>query len=190
MVLPSFAQSSSQFDNCPSGTKTEIRGMNIECIPISDIKKTCPSGTYHGLDNEGNFACRDIDTNQIIRPGTEIIYDSQTRKMILDDDQTVYAIIGLIVVIAFVVLIVKATSSKSTSNRRVINPQTAARQSFSELTKRQVMENQNGRCNICYEIPKHWEFDHIHGRGNNSIGNCQGLCRDCHQKKTMDDSRY
>ena len=28
---------------------------------------TCPKGSYHGLDNAGNDACRDIKTNQIVQ---------------------------------------------------------------------------------------------------------------------------
>jgi len=33
----------------------------------------CPKGTYHGLDNQGNEACRDIQTNQIVDPNTGIM---------------------------------------------------------------------------------------------------------------------
>ncbi len=28
---------------------------------------TCPKGSYHGLDNNGNDACRDIKTNAIVK---------------------------------------------------------------------------------------------------------------------------
>ena len=32
---------------------------------------TCPKGTYHGLDNSGNDACRDIETNKIVKTPTK-----------------------------------------------------------------------------------------------------------------------
>ena len=28
---------------------------------------TCPPGSYHGLDNSGNDACRDIETNKVVK---------------------------------------------------------------------------------------------------------------------------
>ena len=38
--------------------------------------RTCPPGSYHGLDNSGNDACRDIETNKIIKTQTNIISDT------------------------------------------------------------------------------------------------------------------
>jgi len=57
---------------------------NLEKIKhVSEIEKKsdfskldCPEGAYHGLDNQGNDACRDILTNQIVDPETRIITDS------------------------------------------------------------------------------------------------------------------
>lgn len=97
----------------------------------SDFSKLdCPEGTYHGLDNQGNDACRDILTNQIVDPETRIITDSGNEmiidsgnemitdsgrgritdsgigEIILNDDQTDYikiAILGLIGIIAAVI---------------------------------------------------------------------------------------
>ena len=60
-------------------------------------------------------------------------------------------------------------------------------QIFSPETKKTVKDNQHGRCNMCGEYPTHWEFDHITGRGDNSIENCQGLCLNCHKGKTIKD---
>jgi len=63
----------------------------------------CPAGAYHGLDNQGNEACRDILTNEILEPESVIIIDSDSEKtksipwiitnpetgeIILNDDQT------------------------------------------------------------------------------------------------------
>jgi len=92
--LPVFAQSSSIDDNCPQGSKAEVRGSEIVCVRISNVERTCPVGTYQGLDNQGNFACRDIDTNQIVDPNTGIMTDSQTGEIILDDNQLLYIGIG------------------------------------------------------------------------------------------------
>lgn len=42
----------------------------ILLIPLSAFAQeslTCPSGAYHGLDNAGNNACRDIKTNKIVQ---------------------------------------------------------------------------------------------------------------------------
>ena len=39
-------------------------------IPVSVFaqeSQSCPPGSYHGLDNTGNDACRDIETNKIVK---------------------------------------------------------------------------------------------------------------------------
>ena len=38
----------------------------------------CPKNSYHGLDNQGNAACRDIQTNQILEPVSVTIVDSNS----------------------------------------------------------------------------------------------------------------
>jgi uncharacterized protein YkwD len=48
-------------------------------IPTSVIAQEsiiCPSGAYHGLDNAGNDACRDIETNKIVESLIEPITSS------------------------------------------------------------------------------------------------------------------
>ena len=40
----------------------------------------CPKNAYHGLDSQGNAACRDILTNQILEPVTRTIIDSDLEK--------------------------------------------------------------------------------------------------------------
>jgi len=149
-------------------------------------KIDCPKGTYQGLDNQRNPACRDINTNQIVDPNTGLAYDSQTGEIVLDDEQTGYVVIGVIILIVIVAVIAKATKKKTqlgSSDYRDVQ-----RKHFTNETKDIIMEQQGGRCAECNVIPKHWEFDHIRGRGDNSIGNCQGLCRDCHQTKTLNDN--
>lgn len=83
-----FAQSSSQSNNCPQGTKAEIQGLNIVCVPISSVEKKCPNGSYQGKDNQGNFACRDIETNNIVDPKTGLMYDPHTGQLIQKEKPT------------------------------------------------------------------------------------------------------
>lgn len=58
------------------------------CVPISDAKRTCPLGTYHGKDNQGNFACRDIETNNIVDAKTGLMYDPHTGKLVQEPTPT------------------------------------------------------------------------------------------------------
>jgi len=44
------------------------------------VQLDCPKGAYHGLDNQGNEACRDILTNEILEPESVIIVDSDSKK--------------------------------------------------------------------------------------------------------------
>ena len=83
-----FAQSSSSSNNCPQGTKAEVQGLNIVCVPISGVEKKCPNGSYQGKDNQGNFACRDIETNNIVDPKTGLMYDPHTGQLIQKEKPT------------------------------------------------------------------------------------------------------
>jgi hypothetical protein len=90
MIFPSdsFAQSSDS-DQCPKGSKVVIKGMDITCVSINDVVKKCPVGTYQGKDNQGNFACRDINSNNLVDPKTGLVYDSQTGKLIQKENPPV-----------------------------------------------------------------------------------------------------
>ena len=146
-------------------------------------KIDCPSGTYYGLDNQGNPACRDVDTNQIVDPNTGISYDSQTGEIILGEGQMGGIVIGVIFLIIIIAIAIKVASSKSKPE----SYKDVERKQFTPITKERVKELQHGRCAECGKIPTHWEFDHIDTRGDNTIENCQGLCLDCHQSKTRED---
>jgi len=53
----------------------------IEAFGQQDlIELDCPKNAYHGLDNQGNEACRDILTNQILEPESITIIDSDSEK--------------------------------------------------------------------------------------------------------------
>ena len=63
------------------------------------------------------------------------------------------------------------------------------RRAFNNATKDAVLARQGYQCNICGISPENWDYDHIGSRSDNSIGNCQALCLDCHRNKTRYENR-
>ena len=63
------------------------------------------------------------------------------------------------------------------------------RRGFNQATKDATLRRQNYQCNGCGITPQNWDFDHIGSRADNSIGNCQALCLDCHRNKTRYENR-
>jgi len=67
---------------------------------------SCPSGAYHGLDNAGNDACRDIQTNKIVSslvkpaPESKTNLPSSPSEIITfgDDSTPLILLVGLIVI--------------------------------------------------------------------------------------------
>jgi len=102
-------------------------------------KLDCPEGTYHGLDNQGNDACRDILTNHIVDPETRIITDSDNEmitdsdnemitnsgrgritdsgigEIILNDDQIDYVKIGILGLIGIIAAVIGLSRKKIVS---------------------------------------------------------------------------
>ena len=68
----------------------------------------------------------------------------------------------------------------------------ANKRKVKELTKKTVASNQKWKCNICNNIlDASYEIDHIiplYKGGSNDMYNLQALCRNCHGKKTIQDS--
>ncbi len=73
----------------------------LDAFGQQDFEIDCPKNSYHGLDSQGNEACRDILTNQIIEPELRMISDSEktesdyrvsivpeTGKIILNNEQS------------------------------------------------------------------------------------------------------
>ena len=145
-------------------------------------KIDCPKGTYQGLDNQKNPACRDVNTNQIVDPNTGLMYDSQTGDLILDNDQTMYVGIGIFVLIIIIAVIAKASQSKSSSNSET-KPLT--RRGWTDSQHKQVLNRQDGKCAICGEHSGTFQFDHKDdNHNNNDLDNCQALCPNCHDRKS------
>jgi len=172
----------------------------LEAFGQEDLfKLDCPNGAYHGLDNQGNEACRDILTNQILEPESVIIISSDSEKttesvpwiitnpetgeIILNDDQTPIVEIIILALIGTVGGIVVFSVKKEKF-------EIFQRRGWSSIEKEQVRSRQYGKCNMCFTPPSHWKYYHIDGnKSNNDLNNCQGLCPDCYSVKTERDNR-
>jgi len=170
----------------------------IDAFGQQDLQLNCPKNAYHGLDNQGNEACRDILTNQILEPESVIIIDSNSEKIksdswiindpetgeiILNDDQTTTIEIVILALIGIVGSIVAINAKK----RKL---QIFQRRGWSSIQKEQVRSRQYGKCNMCFTSPSQWKYDYFDGnKSNNDLNNCQGLCSDCHSVKTKRDNR-
>lgn len=89
---------------CPPGTTIGMRNEMVFCYSPIDLENTCPVGTQPFFDNQGNLICRYMDENQLVDLNTEIITDSQTGGMILDDN-SLYSIgigsVALMIILGF-----------------------------------------------------------------------------------------
>jgi len=162
----------------------------------------CPKNAYHGLDNQGNAACRDILTNKILEPESITIVDAEETKedsginifqdteIILNGEQVpIFEIIGLFLIgILGSVVIISAKKGKFQALQRLdLNIQ---RQGLNGIQKEQVRDRQYDKCNMCFTPPTKWKYDYIDGnKSNNDINNSQGLCSDCYLIKTQRDNR-
>ena len=170
----------------------------IDAFGQQDLQLDCPKNAYHGLDNQGNEACRDILTNQILEPESVIIIDSNSEKtesdswiinnletgeIILNDDQTTTIEIIILALIGIVGSIITINAKK----RKL---QIFQRRGWGSIQKEQVRSRQYGKCNMCFTQPSQWKYDYFDGnKSNNDLNNCQGLCSDCHSVKTKRDNR-
>jgi len=170
----------------------------IDAFGQQELQLDCPINAYHGLDNQGNEACRDILTNQILEPesviiidlnsektksDSRIINDPETEEIILNDDQTTTIEIVILALIGIVGSIVAINVKK----RKL---QIFQRRGWSSIQKEQVRSRQYGKCNMCFTSPSQWKYDYFDGnKSNNDLNNCQGLCSDCHSVKTKRDNR-
>jgi len=167
----------------------------------------CPEGAYVGRDNQGNTACRDILSNQIIDSETIVtdsgrgtisdsgrgtitnsIITNSDNEIISNDKQTDYTIFGILGVFgligAAIILYGKNLLSKISGKKLVSGiPQIRG---WNSIQKEEVRKRQYQMCNICYTKPSKWAYDHIDGDNkNNDINNCQGLCVKCKSEKMM-----
>jgi hypothetical protein len=150
----------------------------IPTFTLAQDSLDCTPDTYHGLDNQGNPACRDIATNQLVDPTTGLVMNSQTGEPILEQDQLLYIGAGIVLLIALIGIVKGRSKSKP-------EPKKIVRHGWTEVQKEKVRYRQDGKCSSCKRPPPRWEYDHIDGnKSNNDLDNCQGLCPNCHSVKT------
>jgi hypothetical protein len=170
----------------------------LDAFGQQDFEIDCPKNSYHGLDSQGNEACRDILTNQIIEPESRMILDSDSEKMesdykviivpetgkiILNNEQTPIVEISILVLIGIGVSVIGISVKK----RKL---KIFQRKSWSGIKKEQVRNRQYGKCNMCFTSPSKWKYDYFDGnKDNDDLYNCQGLCSDCYSVKTKRDNR-
>ncbi len=169
----------------------------IEAFGQQDlIELDCPKNAYHGLDNQGNEACRDILTNQILEPESITIIDSDSEKTksdswITNDPKTGEVIINgeqpqiIEIIILALIGIIGSIIGVSAKKRKL---KIFQRLGWNSIQKEQVRNRQYGKCNMCFTQPSQWKYDYINGnKSDNDINNCQGLCPQCHSVKTERD---
>lgn len=139
-------------------------------------QRVCSLGSHVTTDSQGNQIC--VDSS-----GRFTGYPNISETSESDGSEIGVGIFVFIIIIVVIIAIKKKSGSTGTQDYRDVK-----RKDFSFQTKEMVKIKQLGKCKRCGRIPTHWEFDHIAGRGDNSIGNCQGLCRDCHMGKTLNDN--
>ncbi len=170
----------------------------IDAFGQQDLQLDCPKNAYHGLDNQGNKACRDILTNQILEPESVIIIDSNSEKttesnswiinypetgeIILNDDQTTTIEIIILALIGIIGSIIAITAKKrklQIFQRRGWSSITAItakkrklqifqRLGWSSIQKEQVRSRQYGKCNMCFTSPSQWKYDYFDGNKSNN----------------------
>ena len=177
------------------------------------LQLDCPKNAYHGLDRQGNEACRDILTNQILEPESMMIVDSNSEKTkselgIINDPKTgetflnyeqvpilEISILAFIGIVGGIIGISVKRGKLKIFQRRVWSIigvsvkkgklKIFQRRGWSSIQKEQVRNRQYGRCNMCFTPPSQWKYDYIDGNHrDNDLNNCQGLCSDCHSVKT------
>ena len=169
----------------------------IDAFGQQYVQLDCPKGAYHGLDNQGNEACRDILTNEILEPESVIIVNSDSEKTksnswIINDPETGETtlngeqtpIVGIIILA--LIGIVGSVIGVSAKKRKL---KIFQRRGWNSIQKEQVRDRQYDRCNMCFTQPSQWKYDYINGdKSDNDLNNCQGLCPHCHSVKTERDN--
>ncbi len=92
-------------------------------IPLSVFAQgslDCPKGSYHGLDNAGNEACRDVNTNQVVKVPSANTIDLPIKdisEIPINDTTLLLGIIGILISIIIIIL-AKRSKTRSTNWKR------------------------------------------------------------------------
>lgn len=132
--------------------------------------RICPLGSHLGVDSLGNQICLDSTTNQVVSAPNTGQSGSGGNGII----------IGIVVLIV-IVIIAGIAKSRGKSEK----PESLSRRGWSDSDRKQILDNQDGRCAMCGEYSGSFQFDHKDGNhSNNSLNNCQALCPNCHDRKS------
>lgn len=127
----------------------------------------CPSGYVAKAVSGGGIIC----VNEVT--GQQLDTDSTG----FTDDQIIWGS----VIISFIIIIYAVLKKKSSSSVLESLP----RRGWTEPQHKEVLNRQNGRCNICGQVSGTFQFDHKdHNHNNNDLDNCQALCPNCHDRKS------
>ncbi len=212
IIIPNlvYAQSLSEMDRQIDEENLKKSQQVTELQKDPNFSKlNCPQGTYHGLDNQGIEACRDIETNQIVISDREIMTDSDTevltesdrekmtesgRPKMANSDREIMidSAVGEIFLndedvpyVGIGILVsIGIVAGVLGLTRKQIKSEIIQRRDWSKIDKEEIMTSQFGRCNMCYKTPSRWIFDHFDGdKSNNVKSNVQGLCPNCYSEK-------
>jgi len=190
----------------------------IDAFGQQYLQLDCPNNAYHGLDNQGNEACRDILSNEILEPESVIMIDSDSEKTksdswIINDPETGEIIlngesqIAEIIILALIGIVASIIGVSAKKGKLKIFQRRGwssiidisikkgrlkifQRRGWTSIQKEQVRDRQYGKCNMCFTQPSQWKYDHINGnKSNYDLNNCQGLCPHCYSIKTERDNR-
>ena len=107
--------------------------------------------------------------------------------LISDWARPLFGIIVLIIIIGIVYMLWWSGKNPSpTYSDNARQPYTpVVRRGWAVEEKEQVRIRQDGKCAHCGKPPPRWDYHHADGdRSNNSMGNCLGLCPNCHSVET------
>lgn len=137
-----------------------------------ESERVCPLGSHITTDNQGNQICVDA-TGQFT--GYPNIDGG------LGDTGTLIGVGIVIVIIIIAVIAIAKRKSLSLPEESMSLP----RRGWTDSQHKEIMARQGGVCANCGEHSGSFQFDHIDGNSNNNdINNAQGLCPNCHDRKS------
>jgi len=145
--------------------------QETQALQEQESERVCPVGSHITTDNQGNQIC--VDSS-----GRFTGYPNVSGG--LGNNETLIGI-GVIIFIIVIAVIAIASRKKSTEDTTEQLP----RRGWTDAQHKQILDRQDGKCAICGEYSGSFQFDHKDGNHyNNDIDNAQGLCPNCHDRKS------
>ena len=130
-----------------------------------------PQSSFQDVD------CLPWQIKKAVSGGGIICVDDPNFQGLSSDDNAGYIAIGVIIVIIIIAVIVKAN--------RKSEPESLPRKGWTDSQHKEIIARQGGVCANRGEYAGSFQFDHIDGNSNNNdINNAQGLCPNCHDRKS------